>query len=175
MPRGLAALRSGRQSNLFLKFPAVVGSSVQTRIIHEESAAVGDAGSLQVGKGLSSAQIRAREAVVPGKLVLVPHRPKKAEEKCSCRKHVSHAAQEHLPGGWRLAGETTHLQVSQHHARRCTTENCEESEVLQIDDGECRGVDNGGQLAQRELAAEGAEEQQEAAVGKQQATEINQS
>src|SRR6267378_8368902 len=108
MPRGLAAVCLGCQASLFLKFPDV-GCPVQNGIIHEESAAVRDAGSLQVRKGLSSAQIRAREAVVPGKLVLVPHRPKKAEEKCSCRKHVSHAAQEHLPGGWRLAGETTHL------------------------------------------------------------------
>src|ERR1700693_101211 len=148
MPHDLADVRSGSQANLFLKFPAV-SYSLQTGVIHEESAAVRDAGSLQVGKRLSSAQIRAREAVVPGKLVLVPHRPKKAEEKGSCGKHVSHAAQEHLPGCRGLPGETSHLQVSQHHTRRCTTENCEESEVLQIDDGECRGVDNRSQLAQR--------------------------
>src|SRR6267143_1545486 len=146
MPRGLAAVRSDSQANLFLKFPSV-GRSVQTQIIHEESAAVRDAGSLQVGKRLSSAQIRARETVVPGELVFVPHRPKKAEEKGSCGKHVSHAAQEHLPGRRGLPGETSYLQVSQHHARGCTTENCEESEVLQIDDGECRCVDNRSQLA----------------------------
>src|SRR5882762_3391271 len=171
MPRGLAAARPGCQANLLLKFPSV-GCPVQTGIIHEESATVRDAGSLQVGKRLSSAQIRAREAVVPGKLVFVPHRPKEAEEKGSCGKHVSHAAEEHLPGRRGLPGETSYLQVSQHHARGCTTENCEESEVLQIDDGECRCVDNRSQLAQRELAPEGAEEHQEAAVGKQQATKI---
>ena len=133
MPRGLAAIRSNTPG----KFESQISGRQR-----EESATVRDAGSLHVDKRLRGAQIGARKSIVPGKLVFVPHRPKKAEEKGSCGEHVSHAAQEHLSGRWRLAGETCHLQISQHHAGRCPAEDREESEVLQTDDGERRDVDD---------------------------------
>src|SRR3981189_56898 len=116
----------------------------------------------------------AREPIVPGEFIFVPHGPKKAQKKSSCGKNGTRAAQKHLPGRGRLAGKADDLQASHHHARSCAAEDGEEGEVLQIHDGERRGVNRGVQFAKRKLAAEGAKKHQESAISKQQAAKIDQ-
>src|SRR3979411_93586 len=96
----------------------------------------------------------AREPVVPGEFVFVPHGPKEAQEKSSRGEHVARAAQKHLPWRGRFAGKADDLQASHHHARSCAAEDGEKCEVLQIDDGKSRGVYSGAQFAQSKLPAE---------------------
>ena len=118
--------------------------------------------------------MRAREPVVPGKFIFVPHRPQESEEKSSRGKKVARAAQKRLSGRGRLARKADHLQASHHHSRGRPPEDGEEREVLQIDDGESHGVNSGVQLTQGKLPAEGTEEHQEATIGEQQTEAIDQ-
>src|SRR5437667_4702804 len=64
---------------------------------------------LKFGQSLHRAQVGARESVVPGEFVLVPHHPKEAHEKSPSGKHVAGTAQQHLPGRGRLSGKADDL------------------------------------------------------------------
>src|SRR5216684_1671054 len=116
----------------------------------------------------------AREPVVPGKFIFVPHRPKETQKKSSSGKNVTRAAQKHLPGRRRFAGKADDFQASHHHSRSCAAEDGEEGEILQINDGKGRGVNGRVQLTKRKLAAERAKKHQESAISKQQAAKIDQ-
>src|SRR5229473_7795050 len=96
----------------------------------------------------------AREPVVPSEFVLIPHCPKEAQKKGSCREHVARAAQKHLPGRGRFAGKADDLQAPHHHARSCAAENGEERKVLQIYDGKSRGIHSGAKFAKDKLTTE---------------------
>src|SRR5262245_41694989 len=110
-----------------------------------------------------------RNAVVPGQRVFIPPGPEESQKHSAGGNHVAEAAQQHLARRGRFTGEARNLQAAEHHAWRGTTEDGEESEILQIDDGERRTVDLRAQLAQRELAAERAEQRQEATVSEEEA------
>jgi len=76
--------------------------------------------------------------------------------------------------GWGLAGKIDDLQSAQHHAGRGAPKHGEERKILQIDDGERDRVDSCAHFAERELAAERAEERQKTTVRKsRQAASIN--
>src|SRR6516165_8119671 len=111
---------------------------------------------------------------MPGQFIFVPLHPQKPEEERSRREHVSGGAEQELFRRWFLPGEVDNAQATQHHAGRGAAKDGEQSEVLQVDDGERQSVYRGTQFAEREMAAERAEESEEAATGKYQTGGVDQ-
>src|SRR5208282_6545094 len=133
------------------------------------------AGGVYVGECWRGTQIGVGQAVVPSQCILVPHGPQKPHEKSAGGKHITHAAPKHLPRLRRFAGKADDMQATQHHARSCSPENREESEILQVNNYECRDAYGCAQLAECKLPAKRTKECEEATIRKKQAAGIYQS
>ena len=111
---------------------------------------------------------------MPGQFVFVPLDPKEAEEECASRQHVAGRAKQELARGRLFAGKIDDAQAAQHHPRRGAAEDGEESEILQVDDGERDGVDGGVELAECEVSAKRPEESEKTPAGEKEAGRVDQ-
>jgi len=102
------------------------------------SSAVSDVSGVHVGERRRRTKISVRQTIVPRQGVFIPHGPQKSHEESANGKHVTNTAPKHLPRGGSFAGEADNLQAAQHHSWRRSSENCEQGEILQVDDNERR-------------------------------------
>jgi hypothetical protein len=126
-----------------------------------------------VGGGFGGAEIGARDAIVPSQFIFVPLHPEEAEEKSAGGKHIARGAKQKLARRGLFAREIHDAKAAKHHAGSSAAKNGEQGEILEINDGERRGIDGGTELVESEVATKGAEECQEAAPGDEQAGGVN--
>src|SRR5437879_11368853 len=110
---------------------------------------------------------------MPGEGIFVPPGPEESEKESAGGKDVAGAAQEHLARRGRISGEAGNVESAEHHTGRGSAEYGEESEILQVDDGEREGIDGCAEFAEGELTAKGTEEREETAVSEKQAGDVD--
>src|ERR1700753_3562314 len=106
-------------------------------------------------------------------MVFIPPRPREACEHRGCRCDVADAAKQILPRSRWRAREACDLQSAKHHARRRPTKNREQREVLQVNDGKCRYIDEWVELGGGKMAAERAEQGREPPGGEERASGVD--
>src|SRR5579862_6331663 len=109
---------------------------------------------------------RLRNAIMPGKLILVPKHPEETERQGSRRDQISQTSPHQLPRRRIESIQTGHPKTAQHHSGCRLGEVRKQGHVLDIQKAQDRHRDQQVEPADAETAAKGAKDHQKAAVSK---------